>query len=75
MKTLSVFNFLEMVKPFNPDATNEVFVTFLQLGFEDVWFNMTEHDFNKLRNSGLVGFGWTNNPKQALMGNSTQDNF
>lgn len=75
MKNLSVFTFLEMVKPFNPEATDEVFVTFLQLGFEDVWFNMTEQDFNELRNSRLVSFGWTRNADQALIGNSTQDNF
>ena len=75
MKTLSVFNFLEIVKPFNPEETNEIFVTFLQLGFQEVWFNMTEQDFNKLRNSGEVSFGWTNNPEQALMGNATRDNF
>jgi hypothetical protein len=75
METLSVFEFLSIIKPFNPEVEGEVFVTFLQLGFEEVWFNVSQDDFEELRSSGLVSMGWTMDAKQALMGNSTRDNF
>jgi hypothetical protein len=75
MKTLSVFEFLSIIKPFNPEVEGEVFVTFLQLGFEEVWVNVSQDDFKKLRSFGLVSMGWTMDSKQALMGNSTRDNF
>ena len=75
-KDLTVFDFLSLIKPFNADAKDEVFVTFLQLEFQKIWFNMTQEGFMYLRKNGQeVGFGWTEDVNQALMGNASRDNF
>lgn len=72
---MSIFEFLSLLRPFNTEEKGVVFVTFLQFGFEDIWFNVLEEDFDNLRFNSGVGIGWTNNADQAIMGNSTRDNF
>ena len=75
MKNLLAFELLSIIKPLNIESQNEVFITFLQLDFEELWFNISFEDLDKLRKNGDLNFGWSLDAKQVSMNNSTKNNF